>query len=50
MEHLQKQVLVALLHLCGTHGPTVEEIGFESILTLPIALRNFDALELKLFP
>ena len=43
-------LIVALLHLSETHGPMEDEIGFMCPNSCPIALRDFKAKELKLFP
>ena len=39
-----------LYHLVSPVGPTSHELGFEDPTSLPIALREFRAQELKLFP
>ena len=43
-------MIVALLHLSVTHGPTEEEVGFLCPNSRPIALRDFIAKEMKLSP
>ena len=43
-------VIAALLHLSETNGPKDDEVGFLCLDTCPIALRDFNAKELKLFP
>ena len=43
-------MIAALLHLSETYGPMIDEVGFMSPNSPPIALRDFKAKELKLFP
>jgi hypothetical protein len=48
--NLLRKMIAALLHLSETYGPKVDEVGFVSPDSRPIALRDFAAKELKLFP
>jgi len=44
------QLISLLLHLVQTFGPTPEEVGFATVTSYPVALRDFGEKELKLFP
>ena len=48
--NLLSTLIVALLHLSETHGPTDDEVGFLSPTSCPIALRDFKSKEMTLFP
>ena len=43
-------IKVLLIHLVNTAGPKMHDLGFESPSSYPIALRDFKAHELKVFP
>ena len=43
-------VISSLLHLSEANGPKDDEVSFFCMETCPIALRDFNAKELKLFP
>ena len=49
-EHIKGHIRGLLLHLVGSDGPKMHDIGFTSPHSSPIALREFQPGELKLFP
>ena len=49
-DRLVSTLIATLLHLSTAHGPTEDEVGFICANSRPIALRDFIANEMKLFP
>ena len=50
MQYIVGHIKSLLYHLIGSAGPKMNDLGFEPAAASPVAIRDFKAQELKLFP